>query len=356
MRQQDSEPFWVADAAGPVSASIGGSGVASSGGRQVSSYAADSGRELRGGGEPPGELADSVLTNRIAATLAHHPPGWLLPRPSVLARRYQVTTRQVAAAIDELVARHLLRILPDGQACRISPAEYMLELEGQQGLAARAEPLHGTLTCKSQSVAWHQVRADIASVLGIALGEPACILQMLWTIGSRPAAATTTYLAEQAAKPLLAALENAELEAFRTILPMPATQAIFSPPSATSADESRARQPVSAAGSDALSDPDGETSESDAFLATTLVPTSLHIEMQQPPPWAAKALRLSASDSAIGISVRYTETTTGNPAALTVAVLRPDEFRVVVDSVVTPLPASAHAGSNSPAVRRRAIG
>jgi DNA-binding GntR family transcriptional regulator len=391
MRQQDSEPFWVADAAGPVSASAGGPGGWSEdaesfpeatqshwrgtvrgarrgrgaggraagsrgadGRRRGSSYPADSDQNLRSDWETRTEPADNVLTNRIAATLAHHPPGWLLPRPSVLARRYHVTTKQVAAAIDELVARHLIRILPDGQACRISPAEYMLELEGQQGLAARAEPLHGTLTCKSQSVAWHSVRADIASVLGIAPGESACILQMLWTVGGMPAAATTTYLVEQAAKPLLSALENAELEAFRTILPMPPSQAMFTQPDASAA--AQASEPLPGAESDADDDPDDATTESDAFLATALVPSSLHIEMQQPPPWAAKALRLAACDSAIGISVRYTDATAGRPAALTVAVLRPDEFRVIVDSVVTPLPAPSDARNDSPAQRHRATG
>src|SRR5215469_7074007 len=123
-----------------------------------------------------------------------------------LARRYHVTTRQVAAAIDDLAARHLIRLLPDGKACRISPAEYMFELAGQHGLAAQVEPLHGQLSCKSHSEAWHPVSADIASALGIATGEPACILQTLWTVGGEPAAATTSYLAEPTAEPLLAAL------------------------------------------------------------------------------------------------------------------------------------------------------
>ena len=117
--------------------------------------------------------ADQVLANRIAAAVAHHKPGWMLPRQSVLARRYQVTTRQVAAAIDELAARHLIRVLPDGKAYRISPAEYMFDLAGQHGLVARVEPLRGQLSCKSHSVAWHPVPADVSSALGIVAGEQA---------------------------------------------------------------------------------------------------------------------------------------------------------------------------------------
>jgi hypothetical protein len=246
----------------------------------------------------------AVPTNRIAAAVAHHKPGWTLPRQSVLARRYHVTTRQVAAAIDELAARHLIRLLPDGKACLVSPAEYMFDLASQHGLVARVEPLHGQLSCKSHSVAWHQVPADIESLLGIATGEQACILQRLWTVGAEPAAATTSYLAGPAAEPFLAALNGAETDSLDAILPMP--------PALPAA-------------------PGGATRPG----TRVLVPHALRIEMQQPPPWAAGVLRLSAPDSAIGITVRYTELADGDAAALTVAVLRPDHFRVIIDSVVT---------------------
>lgn len=251
--------------------------------------------------------ADPVLTRRIAASLAQHHPGWLLPRPSVLARRYHVTTEQVTAAIDELAARHLIRLLPDGKACRISPADYMLELEGQHGLSARVEPLHGLLSCRSKSVAWHPVRPDIESALGIAAGEPVCILQMLWTLSGQPAAATTTYLAGPAAEKILAEIEVADPESFRTILPMPPARTARS---------------------------DGDRDDFAQPERPALIPHALHIEMQQPPPWAAKALRLSACDSAIGITVKYAELAGCAAAALTVAVLRPSDFRVIVDSVV----------------------
>jgi DNA-binding GntR family transcriptional regulator len=258
------------------------------------------------------EPADPILTGRIAASVALHQPGWLLPRPSVLARRYQATTGQVTAAIDELAARHLIRLRSDGTACRISPADYMLELESQHGLSARVEPLHGQLSCRSKSVAWHAVRRDIESALGVAPGEPVCILQMLWTLSGQPAAATTTYLAGPAAEKILAEIEVADLEALRTILPMPPA--------------------------------DGATSDGDAeFHNPALVPHALHIAVQQPPPWAAMALRLSACDSAISITVNYAGLAEGSAAAFAVAVLRPSEFRVIVDSVVTPAQAAGFA-------------
>jgi len=62
--------------------------------------------------------------------------------------------------------------------------------------------------------------------------------------------------------------------------------------------------------------------------------------MQQPPPWAAKVLRLSAGGSAIAVTVRYSERADGSAAALTMAILRPDRFRVIIDSTVTSLAAA----------------
>jgi DNA-binding GntR family transcriptional regulator len=259
-----------------------------------------------------------VLADRIAAALARHQPGWTLPRHSVLARRYHVTTRQVAAAIDELAARHLIRVLHDGTARRVSPAEYMFDLAGQHGLVARVEPLHGQLSCKSHSVAWHPVQADISSALGIASGEPACILQKLWTVGGEPAAATTSYLADPTAEPFLAALNGTETDSLDAILPMP--------PARTTT-------------------PGGTPQRGERVL----VPHALRIEMQQPPPWAAKVLRLSPRDSAIGITVRYTEPADSSVAALTTAVLRPDHFRVIIDSIVRSVagPGNGHQASHT---------
>ena len=71
---------------------------------------ASDGRALAG----PGSSA-TVLADRIAAALAHHEPGWRLPRQTALARRYNVSPAEVDAAISELSARHLIRRLPDGQ-------------------------------------------------------------------------------------------------------------------------------------------------------------------------------------------------------------------------------------------------
>ena len=60
--------------------------------------------------------------------------------------------------------------------------------------------------------------------------------------------------------------------------------------------------------------------------------------MQAPPLSVARSLRLTAGQPAIMVTVRFDELDTGRPVALTIAVLRPDMFRVVVETPRPPLP------------------
>ncbi len=69
--------------------------------------------DRRGQAPAPGRSpAASVLAERMAAALLHHEPGWRLPRHTALARRYNVTTAEIDAAIELLTERHLLSRLP----------------------------------------------------------------------------------------------------------------------------------------------------------------------------------------------------------------------------------------------------
>ena len=88
--------------------------------------------------EAPGRVG--VLADRIAAALVHHEPGWRLPRHTALARRYNVTTAEIDAAVNELATRHLIRRLADGQLYRVSPAEYLIPIEGLPGLGLARRP------------------------------------------------------------------------------------------------------------------------------------------------------------------------------------------------------------------------
>ena len=83
-----------------------------------------------GAGPAEGRPAAQLLADRVAAALVRHEPGWRLPRRSALARRHGVSPAEMAAAIEELSARRLVRRLPDGQVYRASPADYLIRLEG----------------------------------------------------------------------------------------------------------------------------------------------------------------------------------------------------------------------------------
>ena len=116
-------------------------------------------------------LSASVLADRMAAALLHHEPGWRLPRLTALARRYNVTTAEIEAAIDLLAARHLLTKLPDGQVFRASPAEYRVALEGVPGFVTQVDPMGGDLACKSRTIARRRAAEDVARALGAAPGR-----------------------------------------------------------------------------------------------------------------------------------------------------------------------------------------
>jgi hypothetical protein len=66
-------------------------------------------------------------------------------------------------------------------------------------------------------------------------------------------------------------------------------------------------------------------------------PRALYVEMQPPPPAVARSLRLPAGQPATIVTVRFDDPSSARPVALTVAVLRSDLFRVVLQSPQTPL-------------------
>jgi hypothetical protein len=257
---------------------------------------ASDGRALAG----PGSSA-TVLADRIAAALVHHEPGWRLPRQTALARRYNVSPAEVDAAIGELSARHLIRRLPDGQLYRASPAEYLVSLEGAPGLAALVDPMGGQLDCRSRHVSWRRVPEDIGWSLGVPPGEPACVVRLLWTAGGEPAALATVYLARYVAGPPDA--PDSVPPAALAMLPLPAPAGLDGGGGGGQAGDPRA-----------------------AWL-----PRSAFLEMQPPPPAVARSLKLTAGQPAAMLTVRFEEPGTGRPAALTVAVLRPDLFRIAVE-------------------------
>jgi DNA-binding GntR family transcriptional regulator len=239
-------------------------------------------------------LASDVLASRLAAALVHHEPGWRLPRHTALARRYNVSPAEIEAAVGELVGRHLIRRLADGQLYRASPAEYLIEMEGVSGLASTLDPMGGELACRSRQVSWRRVPEDIGWALGLAAAEAVCVVRFLWTAGGEPAACSTTYLPGDVARP--GGADAAVFPDELSLLPVPAKP-----------------------GAQAGRAPVGQ-------------PRALHIEMQPPPPAVARSLRLPAGHPATIVTVRFDDLAGDRPVALTVAVLRSDLFRVVLQS------------------------
>ncbi|HEY7143418.1 MAG TPA: UTRA domain-containing protein [Streptosporangiaceae bacterium] len=243
-----------------------------------------------------------MLADRMAAALVHHEPGWRLPRHSALARRYNVSTAEIDAAIEELAARRLIRRLPDGQAYRASPAEYLIPLEGVSGLAAYLDPMGGEISCRSRQVSLRRVPEDISWALGVSPADPVCVIRFLWTADGQPAAFVTTYLARRGAAP-----GEAEPEA------APGPLLLTAPP--TTAASADGQQPEVA----------GQ-------------PGALYVEMQPPPPSVARSLRLSPGQLAAMVSIRFDDPQQLEPVALTIAVCRPDLFRIVLACDEQPLP------------------
>lgn len=292
-----------------------------------------------------------MLADRLAAALVHHEPGWRLPRHTALARRYNVSTAQIDAALGELVVRHLIRRLPDGQLYRASPAEYLIPLAGTPRLASHIDPMGGQIACRSRQVSWRRVPEDIGWALGVPPGESACVVRLLWTSDGEPAALATTYLARHlAGKPAAQGDEPLSVPpAVLAALPLFAVPGMDAGPAgflAPGADGGTAgswapdadSEPAGAAadtgepGTAAGAGEPRTAADADEPRAAACLPRALFVELQPPPPAVARSLRLSAGQPAAMVTVRFDEPAGGRAAALTVAVLRPDMFRIVVES------------------------
>jgi DNA-binding GntR family transcriptional regulator len=271
--------------------------------------------------------AVSVLADRLAAALIHHEPGWRLPRHSALARRYSVSPAEIDAAVEELVSRHLVRRLADGQIYRASPAEYVIGLEGVPRLTTYVDTMGGQFTCRSRQVTWRLPPEDIAWALRMPAEQQVCVVRFLWTAGGEPAALCTTYVpGDLASRTHVGAASG--LPATFNLLQVPTGADI---PAQSVADG----EPRPLAGPTP-----GQP------LAGS--PTALHIEQQAPPPSVARSLRLSAGQAALMITVRFADPESDRPVALTIAVLRPDMFRLIVQTPEPPLPGTEAGGSAAP--------
>jgi DNA-binding GntR family transcriptional regulator len=233
--------------------------------------------------------ATTVLADRMAAALVHREPGWRLPRRSALARRYNVSLTEIDAALGDLARRSLVRRLPDGQLYRASPADYWIPLEGAAGLGTRLDPMGGAITCQARHVSRREAPQDVAWALRLPSGALIRVVRCVWACAGDPAAVTTAYLHE------LPGDEDAE-----------------------SGQEKD--QPVPPLDS----------------VLNTLPAAAVSVEMSPPQPSIARSLRLSPGQPVITVTARFDDAVTGEPAGLTVVVLRPELFRVAIDTTEAP--------------------
>jgi DNA-binding GntR family transcriptional regulator len=233
--------------------------------------------------------ASTVLADRVAAALVHREPGWRLPRRTALARRYNVSLTEIDAALGDLVRRSLVRRLPDGQLYRASPADYWIPVEGAGGLSTRLDPMGGAIACQTRHVSRREAPQDIAWALHLPSGAPIRVIRCVWVSEGEPAAVSTAYVSE----------------------PLGAGDA----------------------------EPGDEADQEFSFgsVLTPLPAAAVSVEMSPPQPSIARSLRLAPGQSAITVTVRFDDTATGEPAGLTVVMLKPELFRIAIDTSEAPV-------------------
>jgi DNA-binding GntR family transcriptional regulator len=241
---------------------------------------------------PTGSAA--VLADRMAAALVHREPGWRLPRRSALARRYNVSLTEIDTALSDLARRSLVRRLPDGQLYRASPADYWIPIEGVAGVGTRLDPMGGTIACQTRHVSRREAPQDVAWALRVPPGAPIRVVRCVWVSAGDPAAVSTAYRHDPAA-----------------------------PDGDADVDGD--------ADGDADVEPDQEFSSFDSVL-TTVPAAAVSVEVSPPQPAIARSLRLTPGQPVITVTVRFDDATTGEPTGLTVVMMKPELFRVSVDT------------------------
>ena len=240
----------------------------------------------------------SVLADRLAAALVHREPGWRLPRRSALARRYNVSLTEIDAALGDLARRSLVRRLPDGQLYRTSPADYWIPLEGTAGLGTRLDPMGGAIACQTRHVSRREAPQDVAWALHLPAGAPVHVVRCVWVSEGDPAAVSTAYMNGP--------LADQDTE-----------------PGQDTEPDQEAAQGLSSFGS----------------MGTARPAAAVSVEMSPPQPSIARSLRLSPGQPVITVTIRFDDAATGEPAELTVVMLKPELFRVAIETAGAPVTA-----------------
>ena len=139
----------------------------------------------------------------------------------------------------------------------------------------------GTIACQTRHVSTREAPQDVAWALHLPSGAPIRVVRCVWASQGDPAAVSTAYLSEPLA-----------------------------------GQDSEAEQDYPSLGS----------------VLNALPAAAVSLEMSPPQPSIARSLRLSPGQLVITVTVRFDDTATGEPAGLTVVMLKPELFRISVDS------------------------
>jgi DNA-binding GntR family transcriptional regulator len=262
---------------------------------------------------PPGEASTEgprapagtaeLLADRIAAALVHREPGWRLPRRSALAKRHDVSLGEIDTAIDDLARRSLVRRLPDGQLYRASPAEHWIPIEGVGRLGTRLDPMGNTINCQTRHVSRDEPPQDVAAALGLPAGATVHIVRCVWSAAGDPVAMSTAYLHEPTADEDTSPGQDPEFPLFGSALNATPTTAVTVEVSPLRASPSQAA--------------------------------------------AAQTLRLAPGQPVITVTVRFDDSVTRALGGLTVVILRPELFRVAIDTAEAPVIAPLSSGTDA---------
>jgi hypothetical protein len=264
--------------------------------------------------------AADVLADRMAAALVHREPGWRLPRRSALARRYNVSLTEIDVALGDLARRSLVRRLPDGQLYRASPADYWIPVEGAAGFGTRVDPMGGTIDCQTRHVSRREATQDVAWALRVPSGELIRVIRCVWACAGEPAAVSTAYLHASA--------DTTDADTTDD----------------TTTDDTDDDDQDEAAGGGGGGEEEGghagfgsgRGAASFGSVLGGLSAAAVSVEMCPPQPSVARSLRLSPGQPVITVTVRFDDTVTGEPAGLTVVMLKPELFRITIETPEAP--------------------
>jgi DNA-binding GntR family transcriptional regulator len=147
----------------------------------------------------------------------------------------------------------------------------------------------GTIACQTRHVSQREAPQDVAWALHLPSGAPIRVVRCVWVSGGEPAAVSTAYLNEPLAD------QDGE--------PAPG-----------------ADQDLPSLGS----------------VLNALPAAAVSVEMSPPQPSIARSLRLSPGQPVITVTVRFDDTATGEPAGLTVVMLKPELFRIAIETSEAP--------------------